>query len=70
MNHMSDSIIMTTLHISIEKKNEVVKETLAFPYFTQRIPILAPSLVPIILIRSGLDNCWIISVTEDFEKKN
>jgi hypothetical protein len=46
----------------------VAKQTLAFPYFTQRIPILAPSFVPIILISSGLDNCWIISATEVFEK--
>ena len=65
---MSDSIIKSTLQISIDKK-ELQKnknKTLAFPYFTQRIPSLAPSLVPIILTRSGLDNCCIISVTEDF----
>jgi len=58
-------IIKNTLNISIDKK-DVAGQTLAFPYFTHRIPILAPSLVPIILTMSGLDNCWIISVTEDF----
>lgn len=65
---MLHPIIMSTLHISIDKKE--VSHTLAFPYFTQRIPILAPSFVPIILTMSGLDNCWIISVTEDFNKLN
>lgn len=56
---------MSTPNIFIDKK-EIDRHTLAFPYFTQRIPILAPSLVPIILTMSGLDNCWIISVTDDF----
>lgn len=60
-------MIMSSLHILIDIK-EVAKQTLAFPYFTQRIPILAPSLVPITLTRSGLENCWIISATEDFKK--
>lgn len=68
MNYTTDSIIVSTSNISI-LKTIVANETLALPYFTQRTPILAPSFVPIILISSGLDNCWIISVT-DVLKKN